>query len=431
MPRQRAANFTCGFRRLDAGFENGAIVAAGRHSWGTQVDFSLTEQQRGMVATVRGLVEHEFKPNAHRYMDGTFPWANMRRLAEIGVLGMAVPEEYGGLGLPILDTALVLEEIAKGCYVTAMAALGEAGVQTRVIAAYAPKAIRERILPKVVRGECILAIAMTEPHAGTDVANYRTNADIKADRIVLNGVKTLISRAREAGLFVIFSRIDRKPGREGIGCVLLEPGTPGFEVTGTYHTMGGENLHEIQFNNCELPLENLVVREDGFRKLLNAFNTQRCLNPGISLGLAEGAFAEAVKYARDREVFGKPIGDFQGNRWKLADMYRDIETGRSMLYRACATANPFPDPLLAAVAKVFCNEMALRVTNDALQMHGGFGFTEEYAVNRLYRGARYGTLGGGTSETLRDLIGKHVMASNAPDDLFGYDMMDFGQSGEP
>jgi alkylation response protein AidB-like acyl-CoA dehydrogenase len=275
----------------------------------------------------------------------------------------------------------------------------------------------------VVSGDCILAVCMTEPHAGTDVANYRTNADIKGDRIVLNGVKTLISRAKEAGMFVIFSRIDRKPGREGIGCVLLEPGTPGFEVTGTYHTMGGENLHEIQFNNCELPLENLVIREDGFRKLLSAFNTQRCLNPSISLGLAEGAFAEALKYARDREIFGKAIGDFQGNRWKLADMYKDIETGRSILYRACMTADPFPDPFMAAVAKVFCNEMALRVTNDAVQMHGGFGFTEEYAVNRLYRGARYGTLGGGTSETLRDLIGKRIMVAHGAEDLLAYDML--------
>jgi alkylation response protein AidB-like acyl-CoA dehydrogenase len=387
------------------------------------MDFKLTEQQRSMVATVRDLVEGEFKPNAQKYMDGTFPWPNMKKLAELGVLGMSVPEEYGGLGLSIFETALILEEIAKGCYVTAMATLGEAGVQTRVISTYAPKSIKQRILPQVVSGDCILAVCMTEPHAGTDVANYRTNADIKGDRIVLNGVKTLISRAKEAGMFVIFSRIDRKPGREGIGCVLLEPDTPGFEVTGTYHTMGGENLHEIQFNNCELPLENLVIREDGFRKLLSAFNTQRCLNPSISLGLAEGAFAEALKYAREREIFGKAIGDFQGNRWKLADMYKDIETGRSILYRACMTADPFPDPFMAAVAKVFCNEMALRVTNDAVQMHGGFGFTEEYAVNRLYRGARYGTLGGGTSETLRDLIGKRIMVAHGADELLAYDML--------
>ena len=286
------------------------------------MDFQLTEQQRRMVAAVRDLAQGEFKPNAQKYMDGTFPWENMRKLADIGVLGMSVPEEYGGLGLPVFDTALVLEEIAKTCYVTAMATLGEAGVQTRVIATYAPSGIRERILPKVVSGDCMLAVCMTEPHAGTDVANYRTNAVIRGDRVILNGTKTLISRAREAGMFVIFTRIDGKPGREGIGCVLLEPDTPGFEVTGTYHTMGGENLHEIQFNNCELPLENLVIRDDGFRKLLNAFNTQRCLNPSISLGLAEGAFEEARNYVRDRTVFGKAIGDHQGVRWKLAEMYR-------------------------------------------------------------------------------------------------------------
>jgi alkylation response protein AidB-like acyl-CoA dehydrogenase len=391
---------------------------------GKPMDFQLTGQQRRMVEAVRELAQGEFKANASRYMDGTFPWDNMKKLAEIGVLGMSVPEQYGGLGLPVFDTALVLEEIAKTCYVTAMATLGEAGVQTRVIATYAPAAIRQRILPQVVSGDCMLAVCMTEPHAGTDVANYRTNAVIKGDRVILNGTKTLISRAREAGMFVIFTRIDGRPGREGIGCVLLEPDTRGFEVTGTYHTMGGENLHEIQFNDCELPLENLVIREDGFRKLLNAFNTQRCLNPSISLGLAEGAFEEARNYVRDRTVFGKAIGDYQGVRWKLAEMYREIETARSVLYRACMTANPFPDPLMAAMAKITCNEMSNRVTSEAIQLHGGFGFTDEYPVSRLYRGARYGTLGGGTSETLRDLIGKRIMdAAETGAELVAYDMM--------
>jgi alkylation response protein AidB-like acyl-CoA dehydrogenase len=191
--------------------------------------------------------------------------------------------------------------------------------------------------------------------------------------------------------------------------VLLEPDTKGFEVTGTYHTMGGENLHEIQFNDCELPLENLVIKEDGFRRLLSAFNTQRCLNPSISLGLAEGAFDEAVNYVRERTIFGKPIADFQGIRWKLADMFKDIEAARGLLYRACLTANPFPDPFMAAAAKIFCNEMSLRVTTEAVQVHGGFGFTDEFPVSRFYRGARYGSIGGGASETLRDLIGKKIV----------------------
>ena len=384
------------------------------------MDFNISAQQRDMIASVRSLAQTEFKANAMRWMDGTFPWENMKKLAELGVLGMSVPEEYGGLGLPILDTALILEEIAKVDYVTAMAVLGEAGVQTRVIARYAPASIRERILPAVVSGDCILAVCMTEPHAGTDVANYRTNARIIGDRVILKGTKTLISRAPEAGMFVVFTRVDGKPGREGIGCVLVEPDTKGFAVTGTYHTMGGENLHEIQFDDCELPLENLVIREDGFRKLLTAFNTQRCLNPSISLGLAEGAFDEAVNYVRERTIFNKPISDFQGIRWKLADMFKDIEAGRGLLYRACLTANPFPDPFMAAAAKIFCNEMSLRVTTEAVQVHGGFGFTDEYPVSRFYRGARYGSIGGGASETLRDLIGKKIVGEfDAVDGIMG------------
>jgi alkylation response protein AidB-like acyl-CoA dehydrogenase len=383
------------------------------------MNFELTHDQRAMINTVRELAQDQFKPNWMKYMDGTFPWDNMRALAKIGVLGMAVPEEYGGLGLPVLDTAIVLEEIAKGCYVTAMAVMGEVGVQCKVIDNFAPENIKRKLLPGVVTGDVILAVCMTEPHAGTDVANYRTNADIKGDKIVLNGVKTLISRVDEAQAFVVFSRIDKQPGREGIGCVIIERDTPGFQCTARYHTMGGENLAEIRFENCELPLENLIIREDGFRKLLNAFNTQRCLNPSVSLGLAEGAFEEAVKYARDRTAFNRPIGDFQAIRHKLAEMYRDVEASRSLLYRACATANPFPDPYMAAIAKITVNEMSLRVTNDALQIHGGYGFTDEFPVSRYYRGARYGTLGGGTTETLKDLVGKKIFTDFPIDGFLG------------
>ena len=386
------------------------------------MEFKIGTEQREMIAAVRELAQKEFKQDAPKWMDGTFPWPNIKKLAALGVLGMSVPEEYGGLGLSILDSALILEEIAKVDYVTAMAVLGEAGVQTRVISHYAPKAIKERILPRVISGDCILAICMTEPHAGTDVANYRTNTKRHGNHLVLNGTKTLISRAEEAGMFVVFTRVDGKAGREGIGCVLVEKGTPGLSVTGTYHTMGGENLHEVQFNDCELPPENLVIETDGFKKLLTAFNTQRCLNPSISLGLAEGAFDEAVRYVNDRKLFDKSIADFQGIRWKFADMFKDIEAGRGLLYRACLTANPFPDPFMAATAKVFCNEMSLRVTSEAVQVHGGYGFTDEYPVSRLYRGARYGSLGGGSSESLRDLIGKHILAdAGGVDGIFGID----------
>lgn len=378
----------------------------------------LSEEQRALVGTIRDLARSKFKDRVMKWQDGTFPWENIRELAPLGIMGMSIPEEYGGSGLPVFDTALVIEELAKVCYVTAIGVMSQLGVQPRVIFTYAPEHLKREILPKVCTGEALLAVCMTEPHAGTDVASYRTNTTIKGDRATVKGVKTLISKADEAEWFVVFSRIDGKPGREGIGCVLVNRHTPGFNVTARYHTMGGEHLAEIQFDNCELPLENVILREDGFRKLLSAFNTQRCLNPSISLGLAEGAFEESIKYARDRTAFGRPIGQFQGMRWKLADMYRDIEVGRSILYRACLTADPFPDPYAAAVAKMYCNEMAIRVTSEAIQVHGGYGFTDEYPVSRFYKAARYGTLGGGTTETLKELVGKRLMSDF--DDVEGF-----------
>ena len=383
----------------------------------------LTDEQRAMVDAVRQLAQEKFKGRVRKWQDGTFPYENLDDLADIGVLGMAVPEEFGGLGLPVLDCVLVLEEVAKVCYVTAMAAMSAMGAQNRIIATYAPKHVQERFLPGVITNKVILAICMTEPHAGTDVANYRTNTVINGDTVVLNGTKTLISRADEAHCFIVFTRVDSVPGAEGIGCVLVEPSTPGFEVTARYHTMGGENLAEIQFRDVELARENLIIERDGMKKLLSAFNTQRCMNPAISLGLAEGAFEEAVKYVRQRTIKDRPTGTMQGMRWHIADMAREIEVSRSILYRAAASADPFPDPYLAAIAKMQVNEMAIRVTSDALQVHGGYGFTDEFPVSHFYRAARYGSLGGGATETLKDLVGRRVYDVFPPDGFLSFGLM--------
>lgn len=373
------------------------------------MDFRISEEQRALVDAVRRVCQKDFRARAIRYLDGTWPAENMKTLAGIGVLGMAVPQEYGGSGLGILDTVLVLEEIGKVCYVTAMAALGELGVQTRVIASYAPESIKRRILPRVAAGEAFLAICMTEPNAGTDVPNYATNTEVRGDRVIVNGVKTLISRADIAEMLVVFTRVNKVPGAKGIGCVLVPGGAKGMTVKSSFHTMGGEYLSEVVFDNVELPLENLVVRDDGMKRLLSAFNTQRCLNPAICLGLAEGALEEAVRYMRERSAFGRKIGEFQGLRWKAADMYIEIEAARGLLYRAAVSGERFPDPALAAMAKIYCNEMSIRVTSEAIQVHGGYGFTDEFPVSRFFRGARYGSLGGGTTETLRNLVGRKLV----------------------
>lgn len=379
----------------------------------------LTDEQRALIGAVRTLAkDKDFQGNSIKYMDGTYPWDNLNELAKIGVLGMSIPEEYGGSNLRVFETVLVLEEVAKHCYNTAMALMGMLGVQVRVISTYAPESLKRDILPKVCSGENHLAVCMTEPHAGTDVPNYRTNTVIKGARAVVNGVKTLISRANEAEWFVVFTRINGTPGKHGIGCVLVNRNTPGFEVTARYHTMGGEYLAEIQFNNCEVPVENVVLREGGFKKLLAAFNTQRCLNPSVSLGMAEAAFEEAIKYVRERQIRGHAVAEFQGIQWKLAEMYRDIEAGRALLYQAALSANPFPDPHQAATAKMFVNEMAIRVSSEALQVHGGYGFCDDYPISRIYRGVRYGTLGGGATEALKDLVGKKLVSDFDPVDGF-------------
>jgi alkylation response protein AidB-like acyl-CoA dehydrogenase len=317
---------------------------------------------------------------------------------------MAVPEEYGGTGLGVLDTALVLEEIAKVCYVTAMA-MGEVGVQTRIISAYAPEHIKQRILPKVCTGEAMLAVCMTEPHAGTDVAQYRTNATIKGDKVILKGVKTLISRVDEAAMFVVFSRIDGKPGREGIGCVLIEKDTPGFVVTNRYHTWAARSWPRSASRIASCGRE-CVVREDGFRSSSTRSTPSAASTEHLARARRGRVRGSGQVRARPHGVQARRRG-FQGMRWKLAEMYRDIEVGRSMLYRACLTANL--QSYEAAIAKMYCNEMAIRVTSEALQVHGGYGFTDEYPVSGC-TGARYGTLGGGTTETLKDLVGKMLVS---------------------
>lgn len=373
------------------------------------MDFRLTTEQRALVDAVAQVRHDVLEPNAMKWLDGTWPAENLKALADIGVMGMAVPEEYGGSGMGIFETALALEEIGKACYVTAMAVLGEVGTQTRIISTYAPEHVKRAILPRVATGEAILSICMTEPDAGTDVANYRTNTRIDGEKVVINGVKTLISRADIADMMVVFTRVDNVPGGAGIGCVLVEKGAPGVTATAKYHTMGGEYLCEVVFDNCVQPREHLVITDNGIKRLMSAFNTQRILNPAICLGLAEGALEASVRYLRDRSAFGKPIGEFQGMRWKAADMFVDIEAARSLLWRAAHSGDQFPDPTLAAAAKIYCNEMGIRVTSEAIQVHGGYGFTDEFAVSRFFRGVRYGSLGGGTTETLRNLVARKLV----------------------
>jgi alkylation response protein AidB-like acyl-CoA dehydrogenase len=378
------------------------------------MSLALSDEQKLLVKTVREVTEKEIKPRAAEICErGEFPFETINILGDLGLLGISIPEQYGGADGSVMDAVLTLEEVAKGCYVTAMAALGEIGVQSKAIVAYGTEEQKNKYLPGIARGETILAICITEPDVGSDAANMQTNAVVDGDKYIVNGVKTLISRADVADLFLLFTRFEGEPGSKGIGCLLIEKDTPGMQVRQGFKTMGGEYLWEVVFEQCEVAKENILVRDNGFKKLMTAFNTQRVLNASISLGLAEGAFNEAVKYTKERRQFGKEIAEFQGVRWMLADMYVDIEASKALLYRAAINAGKgFPDQQEASVAKLMTNEMAIRVTNQALQLHGGYGYTKEYPVERMVRGARYGTLGGGTSQIQRDLIAKNILKVN-------------------
>jgi alkylation response protein AidB-like acyl-CoA dehydrogenase len=377
----------------------------------TSDQFELDPVQQEIRAMARETAEREFRDHALEWEhSGEFPWRNIEILARRGLLGIALPETYGGGGGSWLHAALVLEEVGRCCYTTAMAALGELGVQTQAILHYGTEAQRAKYLPAVAAGQLICAICITEPDSGSDVAAMRTTVRKDGDELVLNGRKTLISRADVAGLFLVYTRFADDNADPSIGAVLVDGGTPGLTVTERFDTLGREGLYGLIFEDCRIPAENLLVRSDGFRKLLSAFNGQRCLNASISIGIAQGAQDAALGYARERVAGGKLLGAHQGIRWVLADNAIQIEAARLLVHRAAAHAgNGFPSRYESAIAKTFANEMALKVTDSVMQIFGGHGWIEEMPAERYLRWARYGPLGGGTPHIQRNGIARHLL----------------------
>ena len=375
------------------------------------MDFCLSEQQLAVRSLVREVAEREFKPRALEWeRTGEFPTPNIQLLGQLGVLGLSIPEQYGGAGGTWLEAALALEELGRCCYVTAMAVLGEVGVQSQAIVAYGTEEQKQKYLPRIAAGDLVCAICITEPDAGSDVGSMITTAREADGHFVVNGTKAFISRGDVAELFLTYVRFGDQPGTAGVGALLVDRETPGFTVGRGEETLGGERLFELRFENARVPLENLLVREEGFKKLMSAFNGQRCLNAAICVGIAQGALDEAVAYARQRRQFGRPIGDFQGLRWMLADMAIDVEAARLLIWRAASnTDRGLPDQYEAGVAKVCANEMALRVTDKAMQIFGGHGYLKSMPPERYLRWARYGGLGGGTPQIQRNIIAARLL----------------------
>ncbi len=317
---------------------------------------------------------------------------------------------------PILDVLLVVEEIARVCGVTARIVVeGSLGV-VGALSAYGTDEQKRRYFPWVLEGDKP-AIGITEPEAGSAATDLETRAEEGADGYTLHGSKRWITGAGTSRLYLIYCRMTGAPGADGIGGIFVERDAPGFRIGARDRTMGLRGIPEgrLHLDGCRVPKSHVLVPPpDGFKKLMRAYNGQRLGAAAVALGLAQGAFETALAYASARRQFGRPIADFQGIRWKLADMAVQIDAARLLIHRAAANAGPgFPDALESAKAKTFAAEMAHRVTNEALQVHGAAGYGRELPLERMVRDARMFAIGGGTVEMMRNLIADRILPTRA------------------
>jgi len=381
------------------------------------MDFELTVEQEALRRRARELADTVFAARAARW-DATeeYPWENVKDLVAAGFMGMTIPRTHGGPEHPALDVVLVIEQVARACGVTGRIVVeGNLGV-VGALTQYGSEAQKRRYFPWVLEGEKP-AIAISEPAAGSAATDLATSAEEVAGGLRLQGHKSWITGAGTSRLYLVFARFGGRPGAEGIGGVLVERDTPGFRIGRRELMMGLRGIPEgeLHFEDCVVPREHLLVGPgDGFKKLMRAYNGQRLGAATVALGLAQGAYERALAYAGERRQFGRPIADFQGIRWKLADMAVKLDAARLLIHRAAARAGRgFPDALEAAKAKTFAAETAQEVTSQALQIHGAAGYGRSLPLERMMRDARMFAIGGGTLEMMRNLIADHVLPTRA------------------
>lgn len=381
------------------------------------MDFELTADQQALRTRARDLADSVIAERAARWdANEEYPWDNVKDLVRAGFMGMTIPREHGGSDRPLLDVVLVIEEIARACGVSARIVVeGNLGV-VGALRAYGTEAQKRRYFAWVLEGEKP-AIAISEPAAGSAATDLTTRADESAAAFRLTGHKCWITGAGTSRLYLVYARFGERAGAAGIGGIFVERDTPGFRIGRRELMMGLRGIPEgeLHFEGCDVPRENLLVGPgDGFKKLMRAYNGQRLGAATVALGLAEGAYEKALAYATQRKQFGHAIGDFQGIRWKLADMAIKLDAARLLIHRAAARAGrDFPDALEAAKAKTFAAETAQEVTSQALQIHGAAGYGRSLPLERMVRDARMFAIGGGTLEMMRNLIADRLLPTRA------------------
>ena len=396
------------------------------------MELTLTPDEIALQARAREFSQTVVRPRAAAVdREEQYPWDIVKALTEAGFLGMTLPKARGGQGCSFLDALLVIEEMAKSCTVTARIVVETNMGAISTVMAYGSEAQKKLAAGLVLAGDKP-AICITEPDAGSDTTAMITRADRRGDVYVINGKKHWITGAGVSKLHLIFARVFDERGEElGVGGFLaVRDEAKGLRVTKREQTMGlrGMPEGELTFENLEVSADMAVLPPSGFRRgfadLMNAYNSQRVGAGTVAMGIAAGALELALDWTKTREQFGRKIGEFQGLQWMLADMQTQLTAARLMLYTAARSRGPersaFPDPMLAAQAKIFASESAIRVVNDALQLFGARGYSRDLPLERMARDVRMFTIGGGTAQVLRTLVASKMLGWKLPQTRDGY-----------
>ena len=378
------------------------------------MDFQLNEGQKMLKRMVHDLAEKEFRPKVAEWESQAqfIPKEYIKKLADLGLLGLALPVEYGGQGGTAFDAILAVEELARISPICAYPVF-EAGLgPVRIIEQFGTEEQKRRYIPPLCQGKSLIAVGMTEPEAGSALTNLSTRAVLDGGHFIVNGTKRFVSGGGEAGVYVVYVRLSEQKGARGIGALIIEEGTPGFSFGKQEQHMGLRGIPncDLIFEDCRVPKENILAKEGDFRKLMTAFDLERCGNATMCLGIAQGALEEAMTYSQQRKQWGKDICEFQAIQFMLADMAVKVEAARFLIYRAVINAETsLPLPLEANLAKCFANEMVREVTGLALQIHGGYGYSKAYPVERMLRDGWGWGIAGGTIEMQKITIASQLL----------------------
>ena len=380
------------------------------------MDFELTEEQEMIRKMVRDFAEKEIVPVAGEMDEkGEFPWELIRKMAPLGFLGLPIPEEYGGAGVDNVSFAIAMEEIARASGSIAITLDAHVSLACEAILQFGSEEQKRKYLAPLARGEKLGAFALTEPEAGSDAAAIKTRAVLSGDEWVLNGQKVFITNGSIADVVVVAAVTDPTKGHRGISNFIVEKGTPGFRPGRDEEKMGlkGSVTSQLFFEDCRVPKENLLGKEgEGFKQFLIVLDAGRIAIGAMAVGLAQAALDASIAYAKERVQFGQPIAKFQAIQWMIADMATQLDAARLLVYRAAWLKDRgVRFTREAAMAKLFASEVAERACHAAIQIHGGYGYTKDYPLERYYRDARLCEIGEGTSEIQRLVIARRVLGS--------------------